>query len=284
MTKADEVEVLTKRITKLEKALENIHRGELLPHKIASDALWESRNGTRANPDAFWTCVFCSTHNREDAKRCSKCTARASAARPERATSDVPAVELCGEAFDEGGPTCTLPKGHDMHSCEMPEWTTNDDINADPVGRDERRPNDAPLVPSPVVTDLGCWVCRVLADAVKASAVDLAMYQGMIVGARIALGAPPVLCRDHAERWARIGIEEGLETTVREANGARTQEAKPSIPWAKLWLDVHDTAAEQALDLLVSNAQRTQEAPCACGLTVSGTVAKLIEEAKGDSG
>lgn len=30
-----------------------------------------------------------------------------------------PSVELCGVPFDEGGPTCTLPKGHDFHSCEM---------------------------------------------------------------------------------------------------------------------------------------------------------------------
>lgn len=72
-------------------------------------------------------------------------------------------------------------------------------------------------IPRPVVTDLGCWVCRVLADAVKARAVDLAMYEGMIVGARIALGAPPVLCREHAERWDRVGIDKGLETTMREA-------------------------------------------------------------------
>ena len=87
---------------------------------------------------------------------------------------------------------------------------------------DEKRTSD--VIPAPVVTDLGCWVCRVLADAVKAGAFDVALYQGMIVGARIALGAPPILCREHAERWVRVGVEEGLATTVREAHRQRSTE------------------------------------------------------------
>lgn len=46
--------------------------------------------------------------------------------------------EVCGAAFDdESGPTCTLPKGHDLHSCEMiEEETMNDYENDVPITED----------------------------------------------------------------------------------------------------------------------------------------------------
>ncbi len=92
------------------------------------------------------------------------------------------------------------------------------------------RPNEASAdAPQPVVTDLGCWVCRVLADAVKAMALDVAMYEGMIVGARIGLGAAPVLCSEHAERWQRVGMQAGLSSVFQQANRLSNPSSRPEI-------------------------------------------------------
>lgn len=82
----------------------------------------------------------------------------------------------------------------------------------------------------PMVADLGCWICRVLADAVEASAVDLAMYEGMIVGARIGLGAAPVLCPEHAARWDRVGMPASLANVFRTADRSRSGDDQPEPP------------------------------------------------------
>ena len=46
---------------------------------------------------------------------------------PQRSGHSVCTVtELCGVEFDPGGPACTLPKDHDMHSCEMQDSEASD--------------------------------------------------------------------------------------------------------------------------------------------------------------
>lgn len=147
--------------------------------------------------------------------------------------------------------------------------------------RPQPRPNEA-KPPSPHVVELGCWVCRVLDDAVKAQAVDVAMYEGMIVGARIGLGAPPVLCGEHAARWERIGMQAGLSEVFQQAGAQRPEPARNDPRLGGLqraWVIAHEVAesstdSERKLGAL-SVAGKIHDA-----ITLTGSVTPDVDDEK----
>lgn len=96
------------------------------------------------------------------------------------------------------GHHCVIPPGRTSYPCEK--------------CAEQRSAEVMTRVIATQAVDVGCWICRVLDDARKHLIFDLTMYEGMVLGIRVANGLPIPLCSHHQERWKLV--EPGMTETL----------------------------------------------------------------------